>query len=201
VGRFPWAKISIAFLLLLLILAVAPKIWLPWLGYPLIHDDGPAKADIAVVLAGDSYGHRIEAAAELVKQGYVPAVLVSGPYTYGIHESDLAINMMVRHGYPAQWFLPLPNDTHSTREEARAVLSDLRNRNVHSFLLVTSNYHSRRAASIFRAAERKMGGGPTFRVVTARDEYFSPDSWWRNREGQKTVLLEWTKTFATALGQ
>jgi hypothetical protein len=38
------------------------------------------------------------------------------------------------------------------------------------------------------------------RTVTAPDEYFHPDSWWRSREGQKTVFFEWSKTVATALG-
>ena len=46
---------------------LAHALWLPWLGDLLIHDDGPAKADIAVVLGGDFYGHRIEKAAELVR--------------------------------------------------------------------------------------------------------------------------------------
>jgi hypothetical protein len=38
------------------------------------------------------------------------------------------------------------------------------------------------------------------RTVAAPGEYFHPDSWWRNREGQKTVFFEWSKTVATALG-
>ena len=81
---------------------MAHALWLPWLGYLLIHDDGPAKADMAVVLAGDFYGHRIEKAAELVRAGYVPAALVSGPAgMYGNYESDLAIPYIVRKGYPA----------------------------------------------------------------------------------------------------
>ena len=33
--------------------------WLPVFGYALVHDDGPMKADIAVVLAGDGFGNRI----------------------------------------------------------------------------------------------------------------------------------------------
>jgi hypothetical protein len=38
------------------------------------------------------------------------------------------------------------------------------------------------------------------RVVAAPDENFQEGSWWRNREAQKTVFFEWTKTLATALG-
>jgi uncharacterized SAM-binding protein YcdF (DUF218 family) len=176
-------------------------LWLPVLGYALVHDDGPAKADMAVVLAGDFWGHRIEKAAELIREGYVPAALISGPPGfYGLHESDYAIAYAVREGFPAQWFMALPHSALSTREEAPVVLAELRRRNVRSFLLVTSDYHSARARRIFLAAERAMGGGPAMRTVAAPDEFFRPDSWWRNREAQKTLFFEWTKTLATAVG-
>jgi uncharacterized SAM-binding protein YcdF (DUF218 family) len=194
--------------ILLLVLAVvlaagalAHSWWLSALGYALIHDDGPAKADLAVVLAGDSYGHRVLKAAELVRLGYVPAALVSGPSGfYGMYESDLAIPFAVRHGYPPEYFIPCPNQALSTAEEAKVVLAELRRRNVRSFLLVTSDYHTARAARTFRAAWRVAGGGPAMRVVSAEDEFFRPDSWWRSRQAQKTFLTEWCKTFASALG-
>jgi len=80
------------------------------------------------------------------------------------------------------------------------VLAELRRRNIHSFLLVTSDYHTARAARIYQAQERAMGGGPAMRVVAARDELFHLESWWRNREGQKAVFFEWCKTFATIAG-
>ena len=194
-------KLLAACLVLAAAAILSRSLWLPVLGYALVHDDGPAKADIAVVLAGDYEGHRIEKAAELIREGYVPAALISGPPGfYGGHESDYAIAYAVRQGFPAEWFIALPHSALSTREEARVVLAELRRRNVRSFLLVTSDYHSARARRIFLAAARAMGGGPAMRTVTAPGEFFRPDSWWRNREGQKTVFFEWSKTFATALG-
>jgi hypothetical protein len=45
-----------------------------------------------------------------------------------------------------------------------------------------------------------MPGVPAMRTVAAPDQFFRPDSWWRNREAQKTVFFEWSKTVATALG-
>jgi uncharacterized SAM-binding protein YcdF (DUF218 family) len=185
----------------LVLLFFARTLWLPVFGYALVHDEGPAKADIAVVLAGDFYGHRILKAGELVREGYVPAILVSGPTgAYGLHESELAIAFAVRNGLPSDWFIPFPNDSHSTREEAAAILPELRRRNVHSFLLVTSNYHTARARRIFLKAERDAGGGPQMRTVAAPDEFFQPKSWWRTRDSQKTAFFEWAKTVATALG-
>ena len=194
-------KLLVACLVLAAAAILGRSLWLPVLGNALVHDDGPAKADIAVVLAGDYLGHRIEKAAELVRAGYVPAALISGPPGfYGGHESDYAIAYAVRQGFPPQWFIALPHSALSTQEEARVVLAELRRRNVRSFLLVTSDYHSARARRIFLAAERAMGGGPAMRTVAVPGEFFRPDSWWRNREGQKTAFFEWAKTVATALG-
>ncbi len=194
-------KLLAVCLLLAAAAILSRSLWLPWLGYALIHDDGPAKADIAVVLAGDYVGHRIEKAAGLIREGYVPAALISGPPGfYGLHESDYAIAYAVRQGFPAQWFIALPHSALNTRDEAFVVLAELQRRDVRSFLLVTSDYHSARARRIFLAAERAMAGGPAMRTVAVPGEFFRPDSWWRNREGQKTAFFEWSKTLATALG-
>jgi len=171
--------------------------WLAGLGRLLVRDEGPARADIAVVLAGDYYGNRVLRAAELVKQGYVPHVLVSGPHLiYGFYECDLAIPFAVQRGYPENWFIRAPNETHSTREEASAILADLRRRGVHRVLLVTSDYHTARAARVYRAAAPDLH----VRVVAVPDEYFRADGWWRNREGRKVFLVEWMKTVANVLG-
>jgi len=193
------------FLLVLAVIVVAAvlgrSLWLPVLGYALVHDDGPAKADIAVVLGGDYWGHRILKAAQLMREGYVPAVLVSGPLGfYGLHECDLAIPFAVRHGFPAEWFIPLPHSANSTKDEARVVLAELRRRGVRSFLLVTSNFHTARAARDYMAAVRATGGGLSMRVVAAPDEFFRPDAWWRTRDSEKVAFNEWTKTLASALG-
>lgn len=186
---------------LLLLAILARSLWLPVIGKVLMHDDGPAKADCAVVLGGDFYGRRVERAAELVRGGYVPLVLVSGsPAVYGMRESDLEIAFMERQGCPREWFEALHIDPLSTRDEAYGVLAELRRRNAHSFLLVTSDYHSARAARIFRAVARELSYTPQMRMVTAPDQEFRLDTWWRSREGQKTVLLEWTKSAAAAIG-
>jgi uncharacterized SAM-binding protein YcdF (DUF218 family) len=184
-----------------LALALSYALWLPLIGRALVHDDGPSAADIAVVLGGDYWGHRIETAGNLVRLGLVHTVLVSGPSGfYGVHESDLAIPFAIRKGFPAAWFEAFPHDALSTKEEARVLLAELRSRGVHRALIVTSDYHSARARRIFLATERAMGGGPELRFVAAPDQFFHANSWWRGRESQKTTFIEWWKTVATAFG-
>ncbi len=196
---FLW-KFTLASVVLAVILGSAVW-WLPALGWALVQDDGPAKADIAVVLGGDYDGSRILRAGELVRQGYVPVALVSGPNGFfGLHECDFAIAFAGRHGYPAQMFLPFPDDALSTRDEAAMILPVLHQRNVHRMLLVTSNYHTARASRIFRAKEQSLGGTIEIRTVAVPYKYFVPGSWWRQRQSQKIAFDEWTKRVAGAIG-
>jgi uncharacterized SAM-binding protein YcdF (DUF218 family) len=193
------------FVLLLLFLAavvyLARDVWLGALGRALVHDEGAGKAEIAVVLAGDSWGNRLTKGAELVRQGYVPLVLVSGPPAfYDVNEADAAIRFAIVRGYPAEWFIPLYHTAMSTREEATAVLDALQQRHIHNALLVTSDYHTGRAGRIFREVERQRGGGPNLRMVASRDRFFSAAGWWHNREGQKIAFMEWSKTLASVFG-
>jgi uncharacterized SAM-binding protein YcdF (DUF218 family) len=199
--RSRFLKLLLAFTLTAGALAASSGLWLPMLGRALVYDDGPAAADIAVVLAGDYTGHRITGGAEMARRGYVPAVLVSGPPgLYGINEADAAIHYIVAQGYPAACFIPLRHAAMSTRDEARIILDELGRRHVHTFLLVTSNFHTRRARRIFLDSERRLGGGPQMRVIATSDQDYDPQAWWRTRQGRKVAFLEWTKTVTGMLG-
>jgi hypothetical protein len=97
------------------------------LGSYLVHAGSPQKADAALVLAGDGWGHRILTAAQLARDGFVEKVLVSGPNgAYGLYECDLAIPFAVKHGYPASYFVHMENSARSTVAEAQAILPVIR---------------------------------------------------------------------------
>jgi uncharacterized SAM-binding protein YcdF (DUF218 family) len=163
----------------------------------LVKADLPEKADIALVLAGDSDGNRILTGAGLVRRGYVSRVLVSGPSgMYGHYECDLAIPFAVKAGYPESYFLHFEHEARSTKEEASHAVARLRQLGAHKVLLVTSDYHTRRAGKIFRAA----GPDLQFVVVAAPDVSFTPDGWWRSRQGEKIFLMEWLKTATEPFG-
>ena len=180
-----------------IVLAVSYPVWLGWVGGWLVKSEAPFRADMIVVLAGDGMGHRILKGGELVEQGFAPRVLVSGPRgIYGRTEDSLAIPFAVDHGYPQDYFIGFPNASHSTVEEAQAILPELQKRGVKKFILVTSDFHTARAGRIYHA----RANGFEMRVVAANDEYFTAKGWWRTREGCKTVFLEWTKTFANLFG-
>jgi uncharacterized SAM-binding protein YcdF (DUF218 family) len=182
---------------LLIAFALAYQVWLRALGRFLVKAQQPSRADIVVVLAGDDHGNRILRAAQLVMDGYAPKILVSGAQCcYGHSESELAIEFAVAHGYPADWFLPFPIKSTSTADEAREVVSQLDRMRVGRFLIVTSNYHTRRAAHIYGQLARRE----RFRMVAAPDWIFRPDDWWRTRDGRKQWFLEWVKTLVNWAG-
>ena len=167
------------------------------LGSFLVKAGPPQRADIAVVLAGDVTGNRIIKSGELVRQGYAPKALVSGPVgMYDFAECDLEIPFAVRRGFPESYFLRFEHRARSTQEEAEAIIPELHRLGAKTVLLVTSDFHTRRAGKIFR----RVGPDLTFYVVAAPDSYFTPNGWWHDREGRKTFVIEWMKTVAEWLG-
>lgn len=161
------------------------------LGNFLVKAGPPQKAEMVVVLAGDGFGNRVLKAAELVKEGWAPKVLVSGPDgSYGNYECDLAIPFAVKAGYPEAWFVHAEHRARSTAEEARFLDEKLRAMGVRRIILVTSDYHTRRSGKIFH----RLAPDLEVYVVAAPDSYFNPDRWWHNREASKIFVLEWTKT-------
>jgi uncharacterized SAM-binding protein YcdF (DUF218 family) len=183
---------------LVLVAALTHSIWLTWLGSVLVSDMPPVKADAVLVLAGDPDGERIKKGGDLVRAGYVPKVLVSGPMEwYGVNEAELAIRFAAANGYPEEWFEGLNIRALSTEEEASAITPELERRGIRRLLLVTSNFHTARAGKIFR---RAVPAAIEIRTIAAPDKYFAANTWWHTREGWKTWFYETTKTMARLVG-
>ncbi len=192
-------KVCVVIVLALLVLAgISWQWWLPLPGRFLVESDQPARSDAIVVLAGDGFGYRIQAGAELAKQGFAPVVLVSGSQSYyGLWECDLAIDFAVRNGQPRDLFQSLPNSATSTDAEMEAIFVEARKRSLKSLLIVTSDYHTRRSRML---AKRKNSTNLRLTVYGAPDRYFRADTWWWDRESRKILLSEWTKLGAAAVG-
>ena len=189
----------LAALLLLLPIFLFRASLLQWYGNLLVDSAPPVKADAILVLAGDFGGDRIRHAATLVRQGYAPYALVSGPMPiYGVNEADLAIAMARREGFIDERLEPVYLKASSTLEESRKFAPELQRRGIHSILVVTSDYHTARAGRLFR---RVLGGRTQVRMVATPDVHFPRASWWREREGLKTVFYESLKTISSAVEQ
>lgn len=167
------------------------------LGQYLIQAEEPVKSDCIFVLAGDTRGQRILRAAELYRAGMAPKVFVSGAgQFYGQTEDELAIPFAKQNGAADVPFTGLPNDGRSTVSEARSALPKLREAGCHSVLVVTSDFHTRRAGRILRRVWPDLRG----RMVSAPTVEFDVTRWWTDRNYQKTFFFEWTKTVTDWIG-
>lgn len=167
------------------------------MGQMLVEAEEPVKADAVVVIGGGYHGERILKAAQLVKDGYAPYLVVSGAGDqYGMHEADMAIAYAVQKGYPANIFVPVYHDAVSTADEAKYDVAELRRRGVHKYLLVTSPSHTDRAKRTFRRASPET----EVRVIAAYDKTWHDGRWWIDREGRKTWFFAAVKSVADYLG-
>jgi uncharacterized SAM-binding protein YcdF (DUF218 family) len=180
-----------------LLLYLAADICLPWPARFLIDQQPPRKADAILVLAGDWTGARVLKAVELLGEGYAPVAYLSGPTDlYGRNEGELGLEYAVSKGAQAARFRIIHEPSSSTREEARVLWPHLQQQGIRHFLVVTSDFHTRRAARSYRRVVRDA----EFTMVASPGPNFDPKSWWKHREGRKVVFYEWTKTVADWLG-
>lgn len=163
----------------------------------LVQTDSPQKADVIVVLGGDGSGSRILEGCKLLAAGFADQIWVSGSISfYGRLEGDLALEYAASKGCPADKMIPLRNAVDSTRDEAIAIGKMLHERSFHRYLLVTSNFHTRRSGRVFREVSPDLEAI----VVAAADEDFLVDRWWQMRHSRKIFFYEWVKTLSYWIG-
>lgn len=163
---------------------------MPEIGRFLVQSDDLEPADVLVVLAGDYSGSRIKRAVELVREGAAPLALLNGSQQmYLSRECLLAAEYAVSIGGEAETE-PFCFYAASTLDEARIVDDELLRRGVKSAIVVTSEFHTRRARLIFRQA---TSGKVRYQFAASPSPGFYPDRWWQSRTGRKIVVLEYLK--------
>jgi len=172
------ALLFLALLCLAIYLARHPL--MRFAGESLVVEDLLEKSDAIIVLSDDNfYADRATRAAELYRQNLAPTVVASGrrlrPYA-GI--SELTTHDLVERGVPKERILLFPQDADNTREEAEALKTLARQKGWKSVIIVTSNYHTRRARYIFR---KVFPGDIKVAVASARDADFDPSNWYEHR--------------------
>jgi uncharacterized SAM-binding protein YcdF (DUF218 family) len=133
--------------------------------------------------------------ADLGVQHYAPLVLISGPPYKGRPEGEFAIEFLVAHGYPRQLFQSFGHHAPSTIGEAIALRPELLRRGVKRVLLVTSSYHSRRAAIVYWL----FCPGIKFIAIAAPDAHYHSEEWWKDASSRKLFYSEWSKILGTLL--
>lgn len=174
--------------------AVLWRLDLSCVGCTIVESRRPEHADLILVLGGDFFGPRVLRAAQLVQQGYAPLVLISSPPYKNRPEGEFAIRFLVGLGYPASRFAVFAHNARSTIDEAIALRPELARRHVKRIIVVTSAYHSHRAAMVLRLFCPQFD----FISVPAPDQHYDPLQWWQNRNYRRLFFSEWSKTVASA---
>ena len=152
--------------------------------------DAPQLSDIIVVLAGET-DHRPVHALELLSQGYAPRVQINvpaGAKTFDTTELELA-ERYIKHLPQAASVDICPIKGLSTHDESHDVQECLNREHATRVLIVTSDFHTRRALSIYRHELR----GKSFSVAAAHDDAQFGTRWWTHRQWAKTCLDEWLR--------
>lgn len=157
----------------------------------------PCRAECALVLGGDENSRPFVAAA-LWKAGFAKKILLTRPESAApddeaIYPSFQQISrgvLLARGVAPADIVL-LGEGAATTFDESQSLRAYVERNAVRRVLLVTNDYHTRRARWIFRKA--LSGTGAELVVISAPPGRFSSDNWWRYSLGFRLILSEYFK--------
>jgi uncharacterized SAM-binding protein YcdF (DUF218 family) len=155
--------------------------------------DRPEKSDAIVVLAGDSQDQRYRRGMELLRSGYGGHLFVdasSDSSFFGHTPAEYAENFLRQDaGDMAGKVSVCPFEEDGTVTETRYVVKCLEPLHARAVLLVTSDWHTARALSIFTNRLPQYH----WSVAPAHDDRLFGVRWWQHREWAKTTFLEWIK--------
>ncbi len=152
--------------------------------------DRPEHADAIVVLGGETE-FRPQKAIELLRKSYAPALVLDVSSHERVFNASLA-------ELAQRWINTLPEAKQmsvcpilglSTKEEAHEAAHCIDRFHAHNVLIVTSDFHARRAYSIF---EHEIPSDH-FSIATAHNPMEFGTAWWQQREWAKTTFYEWIR--------
>jgi uncharacterized SAM-binding protein YcdF (DUF218 family) len=152
--------------------------------------DEPQHADAILVLAGET-DHRPARALELLSQEYAPRIVLDVPADAMVFGSSLLqVAQNWANAQPQSKAISIcPIHGLSTKAEALEAAQCLHNVGARSVLIVTSDFHTRRALSEFH----KEAPDFTFHVAAAYDREQFGTLWWQHRQWAKINFDEWLR--------
>jgi len=152
--------------------------------------DEPGKSDAIVVLAGDTKVRPVRG-LDLLRQGMAPRLFLDAETRDVIYDQPLVeiVQKYVNSLGEANRVSVCPITGYSTIAEADDVSRCLQSLGPHRVLIVTSEFHTRRALMIFRHRLPQY----QFSAAAARNGAEFGEAWWTNREWAKVTFDEWMK--------
>jgi len=152
--------------------------------------DAPRPSDVILALAGETE-NRPERALQLLQQGYGRRVVIDvpdGAKVYGFTEIELA-QRYIRDLPQAAAISICPIVGLSTKGESKDAEKCLAGTGARSVLIVTADFHTRRASAIFRREVPEY----EYSTAAARNSQNFGARWWTHRQWAKTLVDEWLR--------
>lgn len=194
-------KNFIAFLVLVAVAAVTHGLWMPMLARFLLVRDNIQKADVVVVLSGDWEFNRERTAAQLYREGFAGRIVrilekddalfraINTLFNLNTTQTEVFSKFFESQGV-------LPGDiilgdavATSTFDELKAAKEIILKNNFKSFILVTSDYHMRRALMTSRQLFKPTG--VTVYNATVYTKHFILSDWWLHERPLKEITQEY----------
>jgi uncharacterized SAM-binding protein YcdF (DUF218 family) len=172
------------------VIAASSRLWLPWIGQWLVMSPNAHRADAIAVFGGDY--NRTEEAARLYRQGMAPQVWHTGWGNTNLPSEGVIAeaNQDLVQTIPAQ-ALHLVN-TDSTWQDAQAIANLARDHQVDSILVVTHDFHSRRAlCSLHHHLDTT--NNITIYYTPANSSPDKLDTWWQQKGSRRQIYNEYLK--------
>lgn len=172
-----------------------------WLNYEQMGACGSApdnsenckKADVIIAISGGDTTSRAEKAINLYRQNFAKNIIFSGAAADPSSPSNAKVmyDLAVKKGVP-QSAIKLDETSENTRQNSENVAKILKENGWTNAILVSENYHLRRAYTNFVGADAQAN----FRTTAAKNQIF----WWAEPRGWILIISEIGGMTKTAAG-
>jgi uncharacterized SAM-binding protein YcdF (DUF218 family) len=160
-----------------------------FLGQFLIVNDQPIKSDAIILLTGGGI-ERPQRAVSLYNAAFAPDIIVSNALEDGIYE------YVIQLGVPSKDVIK-ETKADSTYSNALFTLAIMKEHNLKSAIIVSSDYHMRRVKFNFDSVFSNSGIRLNY---SAAQTYYSSNYWFANKRNINTTIDEYTKIIGNAIG-
>lgn len=156
--------------------------------------DPKASADAIVVLTGGS--NRLKTGFELLEKDRGKKLFVSGVY-HGVEMGELLMHTTPKNKAMLDCCVVLGFDADNTLGNARETVQWMHKQQYKSMLLVTANYHVKRALQAFS----HYAEDDDIQIIPypVTPQGLNMDDWWRQPKFRSLILREYTKYIASLL--
>ena len=173
------------------------------LGRFVVADETPVPSDAVIVLnTGVEYYPRLVEAADLYRKGLVKRVIINGNRkTDSLRELESKgfkkccpwyenpLRILSLFGVPRNKVTCISaEDVYDTVSEAKVVGREVLGQGLHSVLIATSKYHTKRARFIWK---KMYDGKLSIRTVAAKTDPYDPGGWWKDGRQIRWVMAEY----------